>query len=87
MKYIYSCEGINIDEQFISSMAEKFVIDKRVVRLLFARGFNSEEKLYNYFNPSLKQLHDPFLLEDMRAVVDKINSHIKSNHKILQWES
>ena len=83
MKYIYSCEGINIDEQFVSSMAEKFVIDKRVVRLLFARGFDSEEKLYNYFNPSLKQLHDPFLLEDMQKVVEKINSYIKNGGKIL----
>ena len=83
MKYIYSCEGIKIDENFVEEMAEKFVIDKRVIRLLFARGFNTYEKLYNYFNPNLTQLHNPFLLEDMEKVVNKIKDHISLNHKIL----
>lgn len=83
MKYIYSCEGIKINEEFVKKMAEKFVIDKRVIHLLFARGFDTEEKLYNYFNPNIKQLHNPFLLEDMQKVIDKIRTHIKDNHKIL----
>lgn len=85
MKYIYSCKDTVFDEEFISSMSQKFVIDKRIIRLLFARGFNTEEKLYNYFNPSLKQLHNPFLLEDMKQVVDKINYYVKNNKKILVY--
>ena len=85
MKYAYSCEGIEIDENFVDMMSKKFVIDKRVIRLLFARGFRTEEQLYAYFNPSIKQLHDPFLLESMQEVVSKIKSHISNNHKILVY--
>lgn len=83
MKYLYTGQGINIDEKFVEKMAEKFVIDKRVVSLLYTRGFDTEEKLHNYFNPSLKQLHNPFLLESMQAVIDKINNHITKKHKII----
>lgn len=83
MKYINTNDGIVIDEKFVETMAEKFVIDKRVISLLYGRGFTSEEQLKAYFNPSLQQLHNPFLLENMQAVVDKINYHIKNNHKII----
>lgn len=83
MKYVWTGQDINIDEKFVENMAEKFVIDKRVISLLYTRGFDSEEKLYNYFNPSLKQLHDPFLLENMAQVVEKIKTHISQNHKII----
>jgi len=83
VKYIYSCADVEFDEELINKLENKFELDKRVTRLLFARGFNNEEKLFNYLNPSLNQLHDPFLFENMQAVVDKINHYIKNNKQIL----
>ena len=83
MKYVNSCEGVQIDQQFVSSMSKQFLLDERVVRLLFARGINSESALREYLNPNLKQLNNPFLFENMALVVEKINKHIASNSKIL----
>lgn len=83
MKYINSCSGIEIDEQFVTQMAKKYLIDERVVRLLFARKINTEKALKEYLNPNISQLHSPFLFENMALVVEKINKHIASNSKIL----
>ena len=61
MKYINSCEGVKVDEQLIRALSKKFLIDERVVRLLFARGINSEHALKEYLNPNLSQLNNPYL--------------------------
>lgn len=83
MKYVNSCEGVQIDEQFVILMAKKYLLDERVVRLLFARGINSENALKEYLNPNLKQLNNPYLFENMALVVEKIKHHISNNSKIL----
>ncbi len=83
MKYINSCEGVQIDEQFVSNMAKKFLLDSRVVRLLYVRGFNTEQALRDYLNPNISHLHNPFLFENMALVVQKIKDYIASNSKIL----
>ena len=83
MKYINSCSGVQIDEVFVADMSKKFLLDVRVVRLLYARGINTEQALREYLNPSLKQLNNPFLFEDMALVVDKIKTHIAGNSNIL----
>ncbi|MBQ7797803.1 MAG: single-stranded-DNA-specific exonuclease RecJ [Clostridia bacterium] len=83
MKYINSCEGVQIDEQFVSTMAKKFLLDERVVRLLYARGIKSEHGLREYLNPSLKQFNNPYLFENMALVIEKIKQHITNNSKIL----
>lgn len=83
MKYINSSEGIQIDEEFVSSMAKKFLLDERVVRLLYSRGINTEKCLREYLNPNISQLNNPYLFENMALVVDKIKTHIANNSKIL----
>lgn len=83
MKYVNSCDGVQIDEQFVCAMAKKFLLDERVVRLLFVRGINTEQALKDYLNPNIGQLHNPFLFENMALVVQKIKDHIANNSKIL----
>lgn len=83
MKYINSFENIEFDNNFIESMSKKFLLDSRVVKLLFARGINTAEKLKEYLNPNISQLHNPMLFENMALVIDKIKSHISNNSSIL----
>ena len=83
MKYIYSCANIEFNQDLINELSNKFDLDKRVTRLLFARGFDNEEKLNKYLNPDITQLHNPFLFENMQAVIDKINYYINTNKQIL----
>lgn len=83
MKYIHSYDESQLDAEFVEKMAKEFVIDKRVISLLYSRGFDSYDKLKTYFNPTLKQLHDPMLLEQMGDAVNKIKYHIEKNHSIM----
>ncbi len=82
MKYVCSQE-CEIDEKFVSEMSRMFDLDSRLVSLLYSRGIDTQEKLKHYLNPSITDLNDPFLFEDMAEVVEKIESHIAKNHKIL----
>lgn len=83
MKYVNSCEGIQIDEQNVALMSKKFLLDERVVRLLFARGINTESLLREYLNPNISQLNNPYLFENMSLVVQEIKQHIAEGNKIL----
>lgn len=83
MKYVNSCDGIAIDDVFVKEMVKKFLLDERVVRLLYTRGLNTEQSLREYLNPNISQLNNPFLFENMALVVEKIKSHISLNSKIL----
>src|ERR1035437_6568260 len=51
--------------------------------LLFARDITDAESAEKFLNPNYeKDLHDPYLLKDMRKVVDRIVSAISKNEKI-----
>lgn len=83
MKYVNSCEGVKIDENQVAALAKKFLLDERVVRLLFARGINNEQALRDYLNPNISHLNNPYLFEDMALVVEKIKAHIAAGSNIL----
>ena len=83
MKYVNSCDGVQIDQNLVDALAKKFLLDERVVRLLFARGINTEQALREYLNPNISQLNNPYLFEDMALVVDKIKNHIQAGSSIL----
>ena len=49
----------------------------------FSLILNTFDKAKNFFRPSLTDLHDPFLMQDMQKAVDRIQQAIKGNEKIL----
>jgi single-stranded-DNA-specific exonuclease len=53
--------------------------------VLLQRGFNTFALAKDFFRPSLEQLHDPFLMKDMRKAVDRLKHAIDSNEKILVY--
>lgn len=83
MKYINSCEDVDVNQQFIELMAKKYLLDERVVKLLYVRGINTEEELSSYLNPNISQLNNPYDFENMLEVVEKIKHHIANDSKIL----
>jgi single-stranded-DNA-specific exonuclease len=54
-----------------------------VARLLVLRGIDSPEAAYHFLNPSLKQLHDPYLMAGMGAAVQRLRHAIERREKIL----
>ncbi|MCB0637424.1 MAG: single-stranded-DNA-specific exonuclease RecJ, partial [Lewinella sp.] len=52
-------------------------------RLLIQRGITTPAAAQTFFQPDWSQLHDPFLMQDMRRAVDRIELAIQRNERIL----
>lgn len=82
MKYICNLTN-DFNSDFISEMSKIFNLDQHLVHLLYSRGMDTQDKIKKFLNPSITDLHDPFLFEDMQKAVDLIEQHIAKNSKIL----
>lgn len=82
MKFIKNNVDIQYNDNLISELSKKFDLDKEIIKLLFARGFDSEQKIEDFLNPKLSNFYNPFLLKNMREVVDKINYYVNNKKNI-----
>ncbi len=60
----------------------KLQLGSRSSEILINRGMKSVEAATRYLNPSLADLHDPFLFEDMEKVVERILKAKETHEKI-----
>lgn len=68
----------------IMYLSRQFLIDPIIGHYLFLHGFNNEEKLKKFLEPNIvEDLHDPFLMNDMKKAVIRIIKAIKQKEKIL----
>ncbi len=51
-------------------------------RLLWSRGYRDVESATHFLEPKLADMHDPFLLQDMGAAVDRIRRAIASGERM-----
>ncbi len=73
------------DKATIQYLSETLNIDLNLANLLAQRNIKTFEEAKSFFRPSLEELHDPFLMKDMDRAVDRIESAIKNNEKILVY--
>jgi single-stranded-DNA-specific exonuclease len=73
----------NYDE--VKLLANALKVSPIVAALLISRGYETQEKAHNFLNPSLNDLHDPFLLKGMKAAVTRILKAVEAGEKILIW--
>ncbi|MBQ9308307.1 MAG: single-stranded-DNA-specific exonuclease RecJ [Clostridia bacterium] len=57
-------------------------VSRVVSHLLRSRGVDTQEKAERFLSPTLDQLWDPFLMQDMEKAVSLIQFHIASGHRI-----
>ena len=67
-EYSFSEEQLNT----ISSLSRATGLTENVTRILFARGFDSKEKIQRFMNPSSKNFLSPFLMRGMRETVQML---------------
>ena len=58
-------------------------VDRILAELLIQRGMETFEEAEQFFRPSLEQLHDPFLMKNLKEAVERVNFAIENNEKIL----
>lgn len=71
------------DHEVSNKLCQSLRIHPVICDMLSIRGISSFEEAKDFFRPSLNQLHDPFLMKDMKMATDRIIHAIKSNEKIL----
>lgn len=72
-----------VESTRVEEFRSKLKVDRIVAELLLQRGINTFEDAEAFFRPNLKQLHDPFLMKDMKEAVERVNLAISKNEKIL----
>lgn len=73
------------DPEKVDRLSAELGIDKVLSALLVKRGVETFEQARSFFRPSLKDLHDPFLMNDMDAAVERIRKAITTDEKILVY--
>ena len=69
----------------VDRLAAEVGIDKVRAALLVKRGVETFEQARSFFRPSLSGLHDPFLMKDMDAAVERLHRAIAGGEKILVY--
>ncbi len=67
----------------VSALSTSINVNKYIATILWQRGITEFESAKKFFRPSLSHLHDPFLMKDMAAAIDRLKKAINSNEKIL----
>ncbi|TXE12898.1 single-stranded-DNA-specific exonuclease RecJ [Seonamhaeicola algicola] len=60
-------------------------VSQSVATLLVQRGIETYNDAKNFFRPSLKHLHNPYLMKDMDKAVARIEKAIENNENILVY--
>ena len=60
-----------VAEESVKEYVDKFNITEFTAKMLIAKEID-EEKILSYLNPDIKNLYDPYLLQDMDKLVERI---------------
>ena len=74
-------EKKQLEEDILQSLKKDLKIDDFICTLLLQREVDSLKKAQNFFRPDINLLHDPFLMKDMKKVVEKIQN--LKEHRIM----
>ncbi len=76
-------ECYEIDENKVSELTKKYGINEILARILVNKGLTQKEEIDLFMNPTRKDFHDPFLMPDMKIVVDRILKAMEDKQKIM----
>ncbi len=71
------------EQQLGAELARRFANCPPVSDLLIQRGITTIDAAERFFHPSLRDLHDPFLMPDMDKAVERLNRAMGAKEKIL----
>lgn len=77
------CPLTSDEQEHESVLAKRFSGTPPVSELLAQRGISSVEEAEKFFHPSLKDMHDPFLMPDMDKAVNRLNKALGTKERIL----
>lgn len=73
------------NKQADNELVRRFAKCPTVVELLLQRDITTVAEAEKFFHPSLRDLHDPFLMPDMHLAVDRLNRAMGAKEKIMVY--
>ena len=73
------------DAAKVAALAAALDIPPVLANLLVQRGIETEEEAWQFFNPKLENLHDPFLMKDMRKAVERVDLALSRGESIMVY--
>ena len=70
---------------YIDELSKALDIDEVLSSLLVQRGVRTFDEAKAFFRPQLSNLYDPFRMKDMDKAVERVESAIRKNEKILVY--
>ncbi len=71
------------EKQIIDQLVSDIKVEPALAALLAQRGIKNYDEAQYFFRPKLDDLHDPFLMKDLKKAVDRINLAIANGEKIM----
>ena len=71
------------ESSVVQHLSEVLNIDTTLANLLAQRDIKTYDEAKSFFRPSLNDLHDPFLMNDMKVAVERIEAAIRNEEKVL----
>lgn len=84
MEYVWK-QKPKTSQSAIEKLGKEINVNPTLANMLINRGVQSFDQAKDYFRPSLSQLHDPFLMKDMDAAVNRIEKAVNNQEKILVY--
>ncbi len=79
------CPLTSSQQEAESRLATRYAGVPPVSELLAARGISTVKEAEHFFHPSLRDLHDPFLMPDMDRAVARLNRAMGSKERIMVY--
>jgi single-stranded-DNA-specific exonuclease len=76
-------ETYPVDAEAVTCLCRELNLSKIIARVLVLRGVTDPESARRFLYPSLSQLHDPFLMADMKPAVRRLREALEKGEKIL----
>ena len=73
----------NPNQETVQSLAKALSVPSVVAQLLVQRGVTTFDAAKQFFRPEWSDLHDPFLMKDMKTAVERLQDAINKNEKIM----
>lgn len=68
-----------------SRLAQELGLHAPAARVLWTRGYRTPDAVHQFLNPCLEDMHDPFLLRDMRQAVNRLRQALDRKERILLY--
>ncbi len=71
------------NSEVVKNLATALNVDSLIAKLLVQRGISTFDEARQFFRPSLDDLHDPYLMQDMDKAVERIEKAVANGENIL----